>query len=158
MDYQIAKEVEAMQAQFDSVPSTSIDVPIGFTPLPHLTELSKKSFWHTNASKDFSLTSQDTICIRFVYPFSKPIYIEFINSHKNRGFSRNRVVKLIVLAYQRFYAEEERTSTMLLVPHTLNRGQSNGKYGIWGHFFSHLVLEKLYFDAATNTVAMFIGS
>jgi hypothetical protein len=40
----------------------------------------------------------------------------------------------------------------------VNRHETNGKYGIWGHDLSDLCLEGIYYNKATGTVTLDIGS
>jgi len=163
MAHLVAQETRTMQAQFDSMPPTSKPIDIGFDSLPHLTDLMCETHWKNQHSADFLVTSNDVIEIRFVYPFSKPIYTEFRNKKKGRGFTRDRIIKLIVLSYLRFYKQEKNTSTLLIIPRakrsqSLNRAETDGTYGIFGHDMEDLVLEALYFDETSHVVSMFIGS
>lgn len=61
--------------------------------------------------------------------------------------------------YEHIYAEEDRTvGPTENIPGMLNRQQSQGPYGIWGHDFSDLYFEGVEIDTAERIVTFNMGS
>ncbi|KKO89139.1 hypothetical protein AAW12_23695 [Sphingobacterium sp. Ag1] len=82
------------------------------------------------------------INIIFDYPLNKPATFEFRN---DKGFTRRDLVLLISEKYHEIYKEEELTSAVKTIPlqkrtGIINRNETQGKYGIWGHDLADLVL------------------
>lgn len=70
----------------------------------------------------------------------------YINSAN--GFTREKLIKEISKTYFMLYEEEEKTATIKTVPvkerkELYNRNETNGRYGIWGHDISDLVLSEI---------------
>jgi hypothetical protein len=100
-----------------------------------------------------SLVGADEI----VLPFSTAILVidyplkneaRFILSGGKRGFSRRQLIKIISEKYHHIYEKEEQTVTENTTPHdskgvSLNRNETDGVYGIWGHDISDLVLSSI---------------
>ncbi|WP_448702500.1 hypothetical protein ACFGVR_09120 [Mucilaginibacter sp. AW1-3] len=81
------------------------------------------------------------------YPLKKPA--KFTVKPGKNGMSRKDFVWLVNKKYQEIYAEEEQTSAVKTIPvkerkQLLNRNETNGKYGIWGHDIADLALNTLY--------------
>ena len=94
---------------------------------------------------DEILVKNTLINIIFDYPLNNPHTFEFKNE---KGFSRKDLVLLISKKYKEIYAEEEVTSTVKTIPvdkrtGIINRNETQGKYGIWGHDLSDLVLSGI---------------
>lgn len=104
------------------------------------------------------------IKIEFDYPLSNPAFFSF---HSDNGFTRRQLVNLIVDTYKKIY-EEEDSSTVEVAPTTIeermakggliNRNQTDGKYGIWGHDIEDLWLEGIHYDPIKKLVTLDIGS
>ena len=84
------------------------------------------------------------------YPLSIP-YEQEIQSGKD-GITLREVVDLSVEAYQKIYKEEKKTSTLKEesiskrtkgASNLINRAQTNGKYGIYGHSISDLTITHI---------------
>jgi len=80
------------------------------------------------------------------YPLTTPITFK-LTSGKD-GFTRKELIKEISQRYHSIYEEEEQTATKKTIPVSergtfINRNQTNGKYGIWGHNLSDLVLSSV---------------
>lgn len=75
------------------------------------------------------------------YPLREE-HVFTLDSDDAAGFRRRELALKIALLYQRIYNEEDRTSPELpgLIPGLLNRGFTEGTYGIWGHALSDLDL------------------
>ncbi len=81
------------------------------------------------------------------YPVAKPIEIE-INASTVEGFRRAGLVRRISSEYHRIYREEESSAKTKTIPieqreGIINRNQTDGKYGIWGHDIDDLVLSAI---------------
>lgn len=64
------------------------------------------------------------------------------------GFDREQLLKKISENYFKLYEEEEISATIKTIPiekrtTMYNRNQTNGKYGIWGHDITDLVLSEI---------------
>lgn len=67
--------------------------------------------------------------------------------------------RCIYEGYKKIYDEEEADAgDPGSAPNLLNRGQSEGRFGIWGHYISELYIEQINYNARTRTISMFIGS
>jgi hypothetical protein len=95
---------------------------------------------------DYVINAQEVILI-IDYPLNNPA--EFTLKSKNeKGFTKAELVKTISETYHMIYEEEERSATIKTIPMEkregiINRNQTNGKYGIWGHDLSDLVLSAI---------------
>jgi hypothetical protein len=103
---------------------------------------------------------EENIKIEFDYPLQNVFTFDFVSSG---GFTRKHLVELIAKTYQQIYQEEDQSSQVQVIPMEnrttlLNRNQTNGKYGIWGHDISDLWLEGIHYNTSTNTVLLDIGS
>jgi len=89
--------------------------------------------------------SEDKVTIVIDYPLKNEFRFD-LNS--TNGFTREKLVSEISKNYLKLYEEEERTATIKTVPvekrtKIYNRNETNGKYGIWGHDISDLVLSEI---------------
>ncbi|MBI1892093.1 MAG: hypothetical protein HYS18_15720 [Burkholderiales bacterium] len=71
-----------------------------------------------------------------------------ITAANSKGFTRAELADKISQVYRSMYAEEERTSSIEVVPleqrkKLINRNKTGGKYGIWGHDIGDLVLHTV---------------
>jgi len=90
---------------------------------------------------DVVLPKKVTLAVE--YPVAKPVYFEL--TAKGEGFTRKQIVEEISRVYHEIYKVEEETSKTKTVPlekreGLINRNETNGKYGIWGHDLSDLYL------------------
>ena len=81
------------------------------------------------------------------YPLERPTQVSLV-SETSRPWSRSELVKTVSNVYQAIYREEEETATTKTIPIEdrglcINRNQTNGKYGIWGHDIEDLNLQSL---------------
>jgi hypothetical protein len=81
------------------------------------------------------LTKRKKIKILFDYPLHRPATLTFANS---KGFTYRKFFSCVYAGYQKIYKEEGLDPGH--IPGMWNRMPSNGKYGIWGHDLSDLVL------------------
>jgi len=71
-----------------------------------------------------------------------------ISASSPSGFTRAELARKVADLYRRIYEEEAQTSKIPVTPveqrkGLINRNQTNGKYGIWGHDLSDLVLHTI---------------
>jgi hypothetical protein len=85
------------------------------------------------------------IKIIFSYPLTKAFTFEYL-SNDSKGFTRKEISEYIMTQYKDIYNEEEANQGHpgFMAPNILNRAQSYGKYGIWGHDIEDLYLHTLY--------------
>jgi len=102
----------------------------------------------------------DHIGEKFIFDITYPLEnsVEF-KLENNEGLTLGQVIKAISNEYHRIYKEEEETSelkTESISDRTkgacmlINRAETNGKYGIWGHGIGDLVMHTLYFKEIDN--------
>lgn len=84
---------------------------------------------------------------------------EFVESRVFSDITSNDIYDWIVKSYKLIYDEEDATKTKTKPsPFPLNRGTTNGKWGIsmWG--FENLVIESITIDTQTFDIYPFIGA
>lgn len=86
------------------------------------------------------------VTILIDYPLNRPALFE-IESETN-GFSRKQLAIEISKKYEAIYVEEEKSASKKTIPMEqrkgmINRNETDGKYGIWGHDLSDLVLSEV---------------
>ncbi len=83
----------------------------------------------------------NNITIRITYPLKIPATFDH-SSDTCTGFTRKQLAKIIARDYHRVYDEEKESQLAEPQKHPMliNRGTSNGKYGIWGHDIGDLIL------------------
>lgn len=94
--------------------------------------------------KDDVVIKDNTAVLVIDYPLNKPIEIE-IKSNESVGFKRGELIQLVSKEYKRIYREEEKSAKTKTVPledrqGLINRNETDGKYGIWGHDIEDLDL------------------
>ena len=98
-----------------------------------------------------TVTEENVIRILFEYPLSKSVTKTF---QSQAGFTRRDILRCIYEGYSEIYAAEPDPG---LVEGTENRAQSNGPYGIWGHYINDLVVESVA-QPEPGLFVPFIGS
>jgi hypothetical protein len=81
------------------------------------------------------------------YPLARPVFFE-LTSQTISGFTRKQLIQAISKKYHEIYTEEEKTAKTKTIPlkdrkGMYNRNETDGKYGIWGHDLSDLVLTDI---------------
>lgn len=101
------------------------------------------------------------IRIEFNYPLENPVSFPCFYAG---GFTRQNLIWTIVYCYKLIYEEEERSiKDQPVLPigergMIINRNQTDGIYGIWGHCINDLVIESIEYHPNTKTVSLGIGS
>jgi hypothetical protein len=80
------------------------------------------------------------------YPLNNLVWFDLIS--ENEGFTRKQLAVEISKKYHALYIEEEETASVKTIPPDLrkvmlNRNETNGKYGIWGHDLGDLALREI---------------
>jgi hypothetical protein len=80
------------------------------------------------------------------YPLTNPANFEITTVEK--GFSRRELILKISEMYHEIYKLEESTAKIKTIPEEkreglINRNQTDGKYGVWGHDLSDLDLSQI---------------
>ena len=86
---------------------------------------------------DETIESSWFLRFKIDYPLSRPVTIERFHVDGN-GWTQKQFVEMICRVYADIYAAEDDPGH---IPGMLNRGKSEGPYGIWGHDIGDLVLE-----------------
>lgn len=104
---------------------------------------------------DEIVVEASSITIVFSYPLSREVEFTFEN---NRPYTRKDFWRVVYEGYKRIYREEDDAegSTDNL-PGMLNRGFSEGPYGIWGHHIDDLYLEGVK-EISPNKFELCMGS
>jgi hypothetical protein len=91
------------------------------------------------------LDERDEIAIKFTYPLRKPVTMTFTSPG---GFTRDGFCRAVSAGYRTIYEGEEKSRTTLPEPRgmLLNRSETDGVYGIWGHDIGDLVIEQAYLN------------
>jgi hypothetical protein len=91
--------------------------------------------------------------VKIDYPLTNPDFLEIEAEHTFGG-----ILWEIANRYKEIYAGEEKTATEVESPNPqlINRGRSNGNYGIWGHDLEDLYFERL--QIVGNDISIFVGS
>lgn len=97
---------------------------------------------------------QGTYTIKITYPLSVEVTTKITGS-----FTRKQLAQEIAKIYDAIYVDESRSSSIpeQNIPGMLNRVQTNGKYGIWGHDISDLILHTAYL-LGDNTIELGVDS
>lgn len=104
-----------------------------------------------------AIVTPQAINVLFSYPLERPVVVKFDNG----PYTRRRLAEIICKKYEEIYEEEDQTSTVeagRLSQISLNRNQTTGKYGIWGHVIGDLVLHSVYFDTRTGFYELGVDS
>lgn len=80
------------------------------------------------------------------YPLNKPA--EFVLKSSGKGFTKKQLILEISKKYHEIYKEEESTAVTKTLPmekrgNLINRNETDGKYGVWGHDIGDLDLSTI---------------
>ena len=101
---------------------------------------------------DDIIIKENKINILFDYPLNKPVSFEFNNE---KGFTRKDLILIINKKYHEIYDEEEKSAKTKTIPAEkrtglINRNETDGKFGIWGHDLSDLDLSGIEIHQDAN--------
>jgi len=91
------------------------------------------------------IIKQTTAKLIIDYPLNNPATIEIKNTN---GFTRKDLIEIISSKYSEIYQEEEKSAKTKTIPldqrkGIINRNETDGKYGIYGHDLSDLDLSGI---------------
>jgi len=101
------------------------------------------------------------IRLEISYPLSNAHVFEIHAPLGKQHFTRRDLVKAISNLYKEIYEVETRTSTIapgFINPRMLNRNETNGTYGIWGHYIEDLDLVGVEYNADRDVYILNIDS
>jgi hypothetical protein len=95
------------------------------------------------------------ISVRFDYPLSRPVWMEFTGKNPWR---LSDLIDAIGEGYEKIYDEEDETRTKDTISRgtLVNRPETDGKHGIWGHVLNDLYIERAY--SRNGKWYLYIGS
>lgn len=99
------------------------------------------------------------------YPLEREFLFNY-TSFNPEGWTAREILTKIIEIYNGIYKEEDRSMDIKLETleqrmargGLINRGKSNGTYGIWGHDIGDLFIEGVSYDKSTKTVYPTMGS
>jgi hypothetical protein len=101
-----------------------------------------------NNHQKMIVDTSEKIRIKFEYPLSHSVVLEFGNA--KRPWRLEDLLDCVAEGYVKIYDEEDETRTLPaqapLDSILVNRPQTDGKYGIWGHILNDLYIEGMYKD------------
>jgi hypothetical protein len=134
-----------------------MEIDLGYCSLVEINESGWKNYpeFHEdyNLDPDEKVIDLTTIRIKYTYPLSNSVTYRV--SSRN-GFTRKQLAKIIARRYQMIYDEEEATSDVAVenIPNMLNRCQTTGRFGIWGHCIDDLILHTAHIDGDLITLGL----
>jgi len=95
---------------------------------------------------DKIVIEKSEIILNIDYPLNKPA--KFTLKSDGNGFTKKQLITEISIKYKEIYDEEEKTSSVKTIPidkrkGIINRNETDGKYGIWGHDIGDLDLSSI---------------
>ncbi len=124
--------------------------------VPSVLDFEDKKARENLINPDEVIIKDEKITMIITYPLSVEVRLPL---EKKGGFTRLDVFKNIYETYKQIYEEEERdVDDPGSYENLYNRKQSEGKYGIWGHYLEELVIESVTYDPKEKILDMFIGS
>jgi hypothetical protein len=95
---------------------------------------------------DKIVINEPEITLYIDYPLENPV--KFILKSNVDGFTKKQLALEISEKYHELYSKEEKTAQVKTIPKdkrngVINRNQTDGKYGIWGHDISDLDLNSI---------------
>lgn len=115
-------------------------------------------------TKDSTVKIIDTPMLKYqiLYPITNPINVK---EKLEDGWSIGDICMSIANNYHKIYQEENETTQIpaghMIDVGLMNRNETNGKYGIWGHDIEDLCIEILEIANQTEEyteIKLFIGS
>lgn len=105
------------------------------------------------------IISKPKIDVLFEYPLTNKVLKTF-NADTTNGFTAAGLIQMICDFYKEIYEEEDRTTNIPSenIPNMLNRNETTGKYGIWGHAIGDLYLHTMEYDNNNDFYTLGIDS
>lgn len=104
----------------------------------------------------------ENIKIMYTYPLAGSYLLTFENEWDG-DWTVKDFVEAVYNGYQYIYNLEEETTTVEVVPlasrrKLLNRNETNGVFGVWGHDLDDLFLEGVNYNHETDVYFIVMGS
>jgi hypothetical protein len=102
---------------------------------------------------DVMVLQSQKVTIIIDYPLNNPATFEMTTIE--RGFTRKQLIQEVSKRYHEIYKLEENSATTKTVPMDkreglINRNQTDGKFGVWGHDLSDLDLGSIEVHQGVN--------
>lgn len=124
--------------------------------VPYILDFEDKQVRENLINSNKVVIKDEKITMNITYPLSVEVNRTL---EKKGGFTRMDIFKNIYEAYKQIYEEEEKgVGDPGRYDNLYNRRKSEGKYGIWGHYISDLLIESVSYDQKEKILYMFIGS
>lgn len=115
--------------------------------------------------KDIVIESSTPPSFEISYPLSHT-YFGTLKKNENNKYTRYEIAKAIVYAYHEIYDEEEKSTTLKVESMNernpdcslINRAETDGKWGIWGHDITELDLHDVTYNVNKNMIYPSISS
>jgi len=136
------------------------------SPYVHLTEEGFKECAQYMKDPDQVVVSATRVALIIDYPLEKEVSIHLDGDCKT-GFTRLGLARMIAQAYQDIYNQEAETTTLPIESvaersggqcRLLNRAETNGTYGIWGHDLEDLDLHTVHYDPDQQLIWLGVDS
>ena len=107
-----------------------------------------------NPPKEIILPANQEYELMIIYPLDTPFVTQLKSGSK--GLTRADIVNFVVKCYKKIYQEEDKSTNISAgkIPGMYNRNSTDGKYGIWGHDLSDLILCTLFVNGNKLTVGV----
>ncbi|MEO0895794.1 MAG: hypothetical protein AAFY71_05320 [Bacteroidota bacterium] len=115
--------------------------------IPWISIKEPEKVWDKLEGKEEVVIKENEAILFLDYPLSKDLKLP-IKADSTAGFTRGELILIISRNYKRIYAEEEASAEVKTIPlekreGLINRNQTDGKYGIWGHDIDDLDLSGI---------------
>lgn len=107
------------------------------------------------------VTEVGEVSLYIDYPLNNPV--SFIVKSPQNGFTKKELVLEISKKYHEIYTEEEKTAKTKTVPmdqrkDVINRNETDGIYGLWGHDIQDLDLSSIeVYKTTDGKIALVLG-
>ena len=123
---------------------------------PSVVDYMREDLRNRLINADEIIIKDENITIRFTYLLSIEVLVE---CEKEGGFTRMDLFRLVYENYKRIYDEETAAvGDPGIYERLYNRKESDGPYGIWGHYLDDLYLEIIRYNPEKKVVYLSIGS
>ena len=124
--------------------------------VPYILDFEDKQVRENLINSNKVVIKDEKITMNITYPLSVEVNRTL---EKKGGFTRMDIFKNIYEVYKQIYEEEEKgVGDPGRYDNLYNRRKSEGKYGIWGHYISDLLIDSVSYDQKEKILYMFIGS
>lgn len=138
---------------------------MGISPYIRLTPEGLSADIDAQLEDDFQYFYAPDVSLIIDYPLRNPVLVP-LTSDDGVAFWRDELLRKIAKSYQDIYAEEEHTTELpvqtMAERHPgcllINRAETNGTYGIYGHALSDLLLHTISYEPASKVLKLKLDS